>query len=171
MGYTLSLIIIHSFCISRIADGSGADDTGADRLACKIAKRNKKERTAESERETALDQLLEGMGGRSALLNDSDTKKMTTEGEIAAIWRKPGRHHSTTHSKCQNKKSVGNEDSKGVVKKKQKMFHNEKQDGNKSIDGVPDGGAKGNTFELHPVKKVHTKKKVIHDSSGFRLFK
>ncbi len=149
MGYTLSLIIIHSLCVSRIADGSGADDTGADRLACKIAKRNKKERTAESERETALDQLLEGMGGRSALLNDSDTK-MTTEGEIAAIWRKHGRHHSTTHSKCQNKKSVRNEDSKGgVVKKKQKMFHNEKQDGNKSIDGIPDGGAKGNTFELH----------------------
>ncbi len=170
-------VITHSLCISHVAGGGDGcdDDTDADRVACKVAKRNKKEQTAEIERETALDQLLEGMGGRRTLLNDSDTRKMTTEGEIAAIRRKPRRTNSTTRRKRQAK-MIHNEDNKGVVVKKQKekKFHSDKHNGNNIIDDAAGDDVKGNTSTSSSVTKMmHTKNKskVIHDSSGFRLFK
>ncbi len=126
------------------------------------------------ERETALDQLLEGIGGRKTLLNNAlllrkdSTARKTTEGGIAAIG-KPGRTNSTRHRR--QAKAVEDEDGKGVVKIQELLHNDDKHEGNNIDDAVDVKDSTSISFSATEVRSKNKRKKVIHDSNDFRLFK
>ncbi len=114
------------------------------------------------------------MGGRKTLLNDalllrkdSTARKTTEGGGIIAAIGKPGRAHSTRH-----KRRAKAMDDKGGVKIQELPNRNDpdKHEGNNIDDSVDvKGSTSFSTTEVSSKNK--RKKKSIHDSNGFRLFK
>ncbi len=172
-------MFITTLCVSRVTGGGDGDRV----IVCKKAKRNKKDQqTAEIERETALDQLLAGMGGRTRLFSDAlssqkdSVSRKTTERETTVFGRKPNRIKSKQRNRRQVI-AVEDVDSKVIVKVKTQeedddKLHNGKHDEGNKIDGAVN--VKGSTLttrSLSSEKTKHKKKTNNVSHENFRLFK